>query len=569
MEYVQTKAPYLRHKKSTLQIMIELGIALAVIWVLAVVTTYVKMGGYYGTRAILLMVVSIAVTLVCDVLVTILKNKKDKTLGKKISYDLVHNYSWITAAIFTLCCPVWTSYYEIITGSIFATMIGKHVFGGFGKNIFNPAAMGRIFVALCFDLSVPAEIIGYVQAGSVTGFDLSTGATVANNFNSTQAWLGSNALASFKPLDLLAGTYFGAMGETFTIALIVIGVILAVRGVIQWRAPAFYLGTVALSALVVSLVLGFNNPGLYVLYHLSIGGVVFGAVFMITDPVTTPTSPYGNCLVGILAGLLTVLIRVGTKSPEGVVYSLAIVNLVSPMIDGLITGKTSDKNGLKCGITFGSVALSIALITGVAWNANGGREVYTINGMKIEEYNYTVEKLNMRFLDEGTGYSIAPYSKTIDMNDATTAAALRENPDEAMASAYTIIKDKKEVGVIYLVGCGKKINIPTAEGYSQDKSAQAYIAILPAEHKVLGITYLSVTTVDADGNEKVTVNAPCVGDNFISKVTKTVSEFDYINEDFTALAPTDICTGASYSIKGTQDVLIPLAFSFYESQFAA
>ena len=209
------KAPYQRANKSTLQIMIELGIALAIVWVAAIVTTFIKLGGDYGVKSILLMVVSLAVTAVCDVITTVLKNKKDKTLGKKIVYDLVHNYSWITAMIFTLLCPVWTDYYVVIIGSIFSTLIVKNVFGGFGTNVFNPAAFGRIFIQLCFNLGVPDAITQGVVGGS----------TLTGVVNSTQQWLGSFPIEGYSILDILLGNYFGTMGETFTILILVLGII--------------------------------------------------------------------------------------------------------------------------------------------------------------------------------------------------------------------------------------------------------------------------------------------------------------------------------------------------------
>ena len=180
MAYKTNSAPYLRTKKSTLQIMIELGIALAIVWLAAVVTSFIKLGSGYGLKSILLMVIALAVTAGCDAINTVLTNKKDKTLLKKIGYDVIHNYSWITAIIFTLCCPVWTSYYVIVVGSIFSTVIAKLVFGGFGKNIFNPAAMGRILVQLCFDMSAPKDV--------TAGLDATTGATLTGVVNSSQQW---------------------------------------------------------------------------------------------------------------------------------------------------------------------------------------------------------------------------------------------------------------------------------------------------------------------------------------------------------------------------------------------
>ena len=257
MAFKTNSAPYQRAKKSTLQIMIELAIALAIVWIAAVVTTFIKLGSSYGVKSILLMVVSLATTAVCDVLTTLFRNfrvLKGKELGKKILYDLVHNYSWITAMILTLICPVWTSYYAIICGSIFATLVVKNLFGGFGSNIFNPAAFGRIFIQLCFSLAVPAGITNGVVSG----------ATLTGVVNSSQQWLGALEIDGFGIKEILLGTYFGTMGETFTILLLVLGVVLAIRGDINWRAPVFYVGTVAVTSIIIALVLGFENPLLYV-----------------------------------------------------------------------------------------------------------------------------------------------------------------------------------------------------------------------------------------------------------------------------------------------------------------
>ena len=138
MAFRTNAAPYQRAKRSTLQIMIELLIALVIVWVAAVVYTFKEAGSEYGIKSILMMVVAVAVTAVCDVLTTIIKHKKDskESLGKEIVHDLVHNYSWITAVIFTLTLPVWASYYVVIIGSVFATVVVKNFFGGFGRNIF-------------------------------------------------------------------------------------------------------------------------------------------------------------------------------------------------------------------------------------------------------------------------------------------------------------------------------------------------------------------------------------------------------------------------------------------------
>lgn len=533
MAYIQSNAPYQRRKKSTLQIMIELGISLGIIWILAVVMSFVKLGIKYGLQSIFLMLTSLGTTLVCDVITTVLKNKKDATLKQKIPYDLVHNYSWITAMIFTLCCPVWTSYYVIIIGSIFATVIAKNVFGGFGKNIFNPAAAGRLFVLLTFDTSAPAGI---------AGVDSSTGATLTGVIQSQTGWLGSNALANFGVKDILFGTYFGAMGEVFSIALLVIGIVLALREVINWRIPAFYLGTIAVSSILIALVLGFNNPGLYVLYHLCAGGAMFAAIFMFTDPVTTPTSPLGNCLIGIIGGLLTVLIRIATNNVEGVVYSIMLINTISPAIDHFITAKTNKNTLVKSSVTFGTAALSVLLCVGVAWGSNGGREVYGINGIAIEDYNLIVEKLNLQsFKDKN--YTIAPVEEKVE-NEKLYApifyklgngeATLTKPKDDVsyvevtLDNQYAIIENKNEIGMMYCVRVNQMIETEYGE---QKKYCIAYIGFENSTNKILNISVLQFAATQNTYSDKV--NNALADLDYSSLTTDSLDSFTVSGATFT------------------------------------
>lgn len=536
MTFKQSPAPYQRGKKSTLQIMIELTIALAIVWIAAVVTTFLKAGTKYGINSIFLMVVSVAVTFVCDVVVTILKSgfKFNKDLLVNIRHDIIHSYSWVTAMIFTLCCPVWTRYYVIVVGSIFSTLIGKHVFGGFGKNIFNPAAIGRIFIAICFG----------AELGAPNGFgvaaDGSTGATVTTVINSSMNWLGDNPVAGYKVIDLLTGNYFGAMGETFTILLVVLGIILAIRKDINWRAPVFYVGTVAVSALLIGLVLGFKNPGLYLLYHLATGGLLFGAVFMITDPVTTPTSPFGNCLIGVVAGLLVVLTRIATNAAEGVVYSLVVVNLISPMIDALVKGKTSKRLPVKYGVTFGAAALSVALSIGVAWAQNGGRELYAINGLSIEEYNNVKASCNVDWIS-ANDYDFKVYSK--------------EQPATVQAAYSIIDKDGNEVGVVYLADSklsGGKFVIETEE-YTLSADGSIYVVFELATKNIVGVSLIKGSTAEMYNkkaqdwyNENLNISGGLV--NYVPAMDGTI--------------------GASYSVLGFQK-LIKVAYDAFVSDYGA
>lgn len=507
MAFRTNAAPYQRAKNSTLRIMLILTIALIIVWACGIIYSFQLDGAVnafiaelnakaiefnekyaaqiangkkeakevldlvnYGVRAILMVVIALITTAACDVVNTLIRHKKDSklSLGKEIVYDLVHNYSYVTAIIFALTLPVYTSYYVVIVGSIFATVVCKLVFGGFGKNIFNPAIMARIFVGLCFAgaLGVP-EIIAQANAGVIVTetADAVTGATLTTAFNGSTGWLDStrngvlatihgSIFADFSMMDMLLGKYVGALGETFTLVILALGIVLSVLKVINWRTPVFYLGTVALTALVIALVLGLSNPFQYVIYHLSLGGLMFGAVFMLTDPVTGPTSSFGKSFVAVFAGLMTMLIRVKGGYPEGVMFSIALANFISPAVDYLTTGKTSSHLIRKCCVVFGTLLVSIGLCTGLAWNLNGGREVYAINGIDVVEYTLLEETLPLQeghYFERNENYT----AKT----DAVKAYVLDAENNTAFDASYLIVDENGElVATVYSIKATGVIN---------------------------------------------------------------------------------------------------------------
>lgn len=465
MAFRTNAAPYQRAKRSTLQIMIELLIALVIVWVAAVVYTFKEAGSEYGIKSILMMVVAVAVTAVCDVLTTIIKHKKDskESLGKEIVHDLVHNYSWITAVIFTLTLPVWASYYVVIIGSVFATVVVKNFFGGFGRNIFNPAIMARIFVGLCFAFSLD----GFKHSS----LDAVTGATVTTVYNGT-SWLTDLPIKGFTLTDLFMGNYFAAMGETFTLLILVLGIILAIRNVINWRTPVFYLGTVVVTALVISLVCGFENPLNYVGYHLALGGLMFGAIFMLTDPVTGPTAPFGKCLIGVVAGLITVLIRVKGGYPEGVMFSIALCNLISPTIDYLTVGKSNSHLLRKSLVLACSVLVAVGLCTGVSYVVNGGKEVYSVNGIAFDEYNNMTSNLQLK-----EGHDL--HAK----EGANEAYLIKDASGNVVAKVYHVVDDSVTEFPVH--------------GYPQVFTMEAYVAFNLADDTVYDIAFVKGGTTDA------------------------------------------------------------------------
>ena len=509
MAFRTNAAPYQRAKNSTLKIMLILFAALAVVWVFGIVYSFkleglvnefVKLSNEaaeayntkwatqiangkreamvvyeavgYGLKSILMVVVALATTAVCDVVTTLLKHKKNskETLGKEIVNDLIHNYSWVTAIIFALTIPVYTPYFVIIVGSVFATVVVKNFFGGFGKNIFNPAIMARIFVGLCFgsQLMVPDVLVAGANSTlveSTLGIDAITGATLTGAYNNATGWLSTTQVgatttifgsifSNYTLVDMLTGNYVGALGETFTIVIFALGIILSVLKVINWRTPVFYLGTVALTSLVIALVLGLDSPLTYVLYHLSLGGVMFGAVFMLTDQVTGPTSTYGKVLAAVFAGLITVLIRIKGGYPEGVMFSIALVNFISPAIDYLTVGKTNSHLLRKACVVCGTLLVSIGLCTGISYSVNDngyndshGREVYQINNIDVVEYKLLENALP---LQEGH------YFQEVENFEAKTANVkaylVNKDTNESLDASYNIVNENGEiVAVAYSV----------------------------------------------------------------------------------------------------------------------
>ena len=144
---------------------------------------------------------------------------------------------------------------------------------------------------------------------------------------------------------LFTGWYAGAIGETSALLILIVGAVLAYRQVIDWRVPVVYLGAIFVFTAIIAAFCGIGSynglPGFiwYPLVHLLSGGVVFGAVFMLTDPVTSPTSAQGRVLFALGAAILTVLIRMKANLPEGCLFSILIMNMLTPLIESAMDGK--------------------------------------------------------------------------------------------------------------------------------------------------------------------------------------------------------------------------------------
>lgn len=354
MKFVFNASPNLRQKQSTKQIMLELMIGLLVVFAFSLFYYHQVYGMKYAMQAVKLLIVSLVVALVTETAWAFFMKKGAKFNFAYIKKFLSGSFGWITAIILTLMCPISISPYALGVATFFAIFFAKLVCGGFGNNIFNPAAVGRAVIFATF-------------VGATT--DVITSATpttvIANDFN----WLVVNPEMITEMFDqigglqtLFTGWYPGAIGETSALVILLVGVVLAIRKVIDWRVPVIYLGSIFVLTFAIALMRGVGNygslPGYiwYPLLHLLTGGVMFGAVFMLTDPVTSPTSAQGRCIFALGAAILTVLIRIKANLPEGCLYSILLMNMLSPMIEKSLSGKQLALRK-KARIIFASVAV--------------------------------------------------------------------------------------------------------------------------------------------------------------------------------------------------------------------
>jgi RnfABCDGE-type electron transport complex D subunit len=243
----------------------------------------------------------------------------------------IHEGFLVTGLIFPLVLPPTTPLWIVAVGIFFGTFFGKEVFGGTGRNIFNPALVGRLFISLAFP-SYFATMWGKMHWGGAGGFvkwtvDATTQATPLIDFKGSQ-------LISTDPLSLLVGHAPGCVGETFRIGILLGGLFVVVTRAGDWRVPVSYLGSVALSALVLHGIMPERIAPVW--FQLLSGGLLFGAFFMANDPVTSPFTFTGRWVYGIMLGILTVLIRALSGLPESVMFAILLMNAITPLIDSTV-----------------------------------------------------------------------------------------------------------------------------------------------------------------------------------------------------------------------------------------
>lgn len=252
----------------------------------------------------------------------------------------------VTGILFPLTLPATIPLWQVAMGISFGVVMGKEIFGGTGMNILNPALTARAFLYFSYPVQISGDKvwIPHDPANVVDGFSGATPLSVAAGTqpgeNAVEALnQASSQFANFDYsfMEMFWGFIPGSIGETSTAAILLGAFILILTGVGGWRIMASVLGGSVVTALLLNLLAGESLPGILSLpphYHLVMGGLMFGAIFMATDPVSAARTAKGQWIYGFLIGVFTILIRLWNPAyPEGVMLAILFLNIFAPLID--------------------------------------------------------------------------------------------------------------------------------------------------------------------------------------------------------------------------------------------
>lgn len=304
-----SSSPHVRSKDTTDKIMLYV--------VLALLPTSLFGVYNFGIRALLL------------IIITVLSCMASEWVFEKIvkKPNTLHDLSAVvTGLLLALNLPVSLPFYQAVLGGVFAIVVVKMLFGGLGQNFMNPALGARCFLLISF-------------TGSMTAFTYD-GVSTATPL----ALLKSGEALDVTVMDMVIGKTAGTIGETSAIAILIGAIFLLVMGVINLRIPAAYIITFAV------FILLFGGHGFdlqFLTAQLCGGGLMLGAFFMATDYVTSPITPLGQIVFGIILGLLTGIFRIFGANAEGVSYAIIFSNLLVPLIERFTVPAAFGKGGKK------------------------------------------------------------------------------------------------------------------------------------------------------------------------------------------------------------------------------
>jgi electron transport complex protein RnfD len=300
-------SPHLKDKATTSGIMLEVIIALVPAFIASIII--------FGARAALVVFACVASAVGSEWIFTRLMRKPDTILDFSAA---------ITGILLAYNLPVGIPIWQAVFGSAVAIILVKQLFGGLGKNFANPAITARIIMFLAFSVTMTSWPMPGMAPDAIS--------SATPLFVLSEGTIG--ALPSLWYMFL--GIHGGCLGETSALALLLGGTYLLVRRVITWHIPVAFIATV----FIFCAALG-QQP----VYQILSGGLLIGAIFMATDYVTSPSTAWGKIIFGIGSGFITVVIRIYGSSPEGVSFSILLMNNLTPFINSLSIKKAFGRAG--------------------------------------------------------------------------------------------------------------------------------------------------------------------------------------------------------------------------------
>lgn len=313
-------APHIQHPESSRTLMSDAIILLLVLCVLAFL--------YYGLRALLVCAVSVLAAVAADLVCVLLRGRRPNPR------DLS---AVVTGLVIALMMPATISFTAVATAAVFAIAIVKHPFGGTGSNLFNPAAAGFSFAAICW----PVQVFSYPlpfdriplwgQAASSGQLVYQAGEMSVRLYQNPVFVLKVGGIPTNSLSEMLLGNYPGPMGATNILVLLACLCYLIYRGTVRWQLPISFLASCA--AVVLLFPRESTDRIQSLLYELMSGLLLFAAVFLLSDPVTRPKRDSALIVYGIFAGIITMFCRYSGGFEESVTFAILLANAVMPAID--------------------------------------------------------------------------------------------------------------------------------------------------------------------------------------------------------------------------------------------
>lgn len=318
IELIISVSPHIKKNISVQKIMFIVIISLIPNFIISIL--------FFGLKILFLYFSSIIFALLTELIVKLIRKQSYKSI-----FD---GSSIITALLLVMTLPPTISWQKVALGSVIAVLIGKEIFGGIGSNIWNPALVGRAFLSAAYPASLAAN--SYIEPTKIFKFLETSSISSATNGIDSISSATPLSLAKFDKtftplLKLFIGQVSGSIGETSALAILIGGIILISLNIINFRMVLSYIGTVFILTGIMHLI----NPSIYAspFFHILSGGLFLGAFYMATDMVTTPFTNSGIIIFGVGAGLLVFLIRLFGGYPEGVMFSILIMNSFTPLIN--------------------------------------------------------------------------------------------------------------------------------------------------------------------------------------------------------------------------------------------